>query len=70
LVLTEAISRQIKGVLGKNESLEEIKGSYPVYTRPEIFLAQSERRGNKKWQVPKELLSGNHHLIEKMRQGE
>ncbi|MDP1706545.1 MAG: tRNA (guanosine(37)-N1)-methyltransferase TrmD [bacterium] len=70
LVLTEAISRQIKGVLGKNESLEEIKGSYPVYTRPEIFLSRLERRGSKKWRVPKELLSGNHRLIEKMRQGE
>lgn len=70
LVLTEAISRQIKGVLGKNESLEEIKGSYPVYTRPEIFLSQSRGQSNKKWRVPKELLSGNHHLIEKMRKGE
>lgn len=70
LVLTEAVSRQIKGVLGKNESLEEIKGSYPVYTRPEIFLAQSKRQSSKKWRVPKELLSGNHHLIEKMRKGE
>jgi hypothetical protein len=24
--------------LGKIESLEEIKGSYPVYTRPEKFI--------------------------------
>ena len=37
LVLVEAISRFLPGFLGKRESLEEIKGSYPVYTRPEIF---------------------------------
>jgi tRNA (guanine37-N1)-methyltransferase len=37
MVLVDAVSRQIPGVLGKYESLEEIKGSYPVYTKPEIF---------------------------------
>ncbi len=69
LILTEAVSRQIKGVLGKEESLEEIKGSYPVYSRPEVFLPRLARQG-KKWRVPKELLSGNHRLIEKSRKGE
>jgi len=69
LILTEAVSRQIKGVLGKNESLEEIKGFYPVYTRPEMFLPQPGHRSGK-WRVPKTLLSGNHRLIEKMRKGE
>jgi len=52
------VSRFIPGVLGKYESLEEIKGSYPVYTRPEKF---------KKWSVPKVLLSGNHKKIEEWR---
>ncbi|MBI4059487.1 tRNA (guanosine(37)-N1)-methyltransferase TrmD [Candidatus Giovannonibacteria bacterium] len=37
LVLIESVSRFLPGFLGKSESLEEIKGSYPVYTRPEVF---------------------------------
>jgi len=43
LVLIEAVSRYLPGVLGKRESLEEIKGSYPVYTRPPIFCVQYKR---------------------------
>ena len=58
MIVVDAVSRFIPGVLGKNESLEEIKGSYPVYTRPEKFG---------KWQVPKILLSGNHKKIEEWR---
>lgn len=58
LVTIEAVSRFLPGFLGKYESLEEKKGSYPVYTRPEIF---------KKWKVPKVLLSGNHKEIEEWR---
>jgi tRNA (guanine37-N1)-methyltransferase len=64
LVVTEAVSRFIPGVLGKEESLEEIKGSYPVYTRPESFKTR-----NKEWKVPDVLLSGNHKEIEKWRKG-
>ncbi|MBI2025044.1 MAG: tRNA (guanosine(37)-N1)-methyltransferase TrmD [Candidatus Harrisonbacteria bacterium] len=58
MVLTEAVSRYIPGVLGKYESLEEIKGSFPTYTRPEVF---------KKWKVPKVLISGHHKKIAKWR---
>lgn len=58
MVVLETISRHIPGVLGKEESLEEIKGSYPVYTRPEVF---------KTWRVPKVLLSGNHKKIKEFR---
>lgn len=58
MVVVDAVARFIPGVLGKQESLEAIKGSYPVYTRPEIF------RG---WRVPKVLLSGNHQAIAKWR---
>lgn len=66
LVVTEAVSRQIPGVLGKQESLEEIKGSYPVYTRPEIFTVK--RNGKvKKWKVPGALMSGNHKKITEWR---
>ncbi|MBI2624086.1 tRNA (guanosine(37)-N1)-methyltransferase TrmD [Candidatus Parcubacteria bacterium] len=58
MVIVEAVSRHIPGVLGTYESLEEIKGSYPVYTRPEVFTV-----GKKKLRVPKVLLSGDHAAI-------
>jgi tRNA (guanine37-N1)-methyltransferase len=60
MVLIDSISRQIPGVLGKYESLEEERiSSSEVYTRPEVL----EYKG-KKYKVPKVLLSGNHKLIE------
>ena len=58
LVLMESVSRFVPGVLGKEESLEEVNGSFPTYTRPEVFAA-----GKKKWRVPKILLSGDHKKI-------
>ncbi|MFA5052612.1 MAG: tRNA (guanosine(37)-N1)-methyltransferase TrmD [Parcubacteria group bacterium] len=64
MVLIEAVSRRIPGVLGKTESLETIKGSYPTYTRPEIFVPES----NKKWPVPKVLLSGHSAKIKEWRE--
>jgi tRNA (guanine37-N1)-methyltransferase len=67
LVLMEAVSRQIPGFLGKEESLEEINGSFPTYTRPEIFVPQ---KGKKKWNVPKVLVSGDHKKIDEWRKGE
>lgn len=68
MVLIDAVSRQIPGVLGKDESaMDESfsktldrKKEYPHYTRPEEF------RGMK---VPDVLLSGNHKEIEKWRRG-
>jgi tRNA (guanine37-N1)-methyltransferase len=65
LVLMEAVSRQIAGFLGKEESLEEVNGSFPTYTRPEVF---SPKKG-KNWKVPGILLSGDHKKIEKWRRG-
>jgi tRNA-(guanine-N1)-methyltransferase len=44
MIVVDAVSRQIPGVLGKHESLEEIKGSYPVYTKPEVFIVASGKR--------------------------
>ncbi len=66
MVIVDAVSRLIPGVLGKYESLEEIKGSYPVYTRPEKFYPDKK---NKKivWRVPKVLISGDHKKIEQWR---
>lgn len=64
MVLADAVARQIPGVLGKTESLEEkrLGIGVPVYTRPEIFKFR-----NKKYQVPKVLLSGDHKKIEEWR---
>lgn len=60
MVLIDSISRQIPGVLGKYESLEEERiSSSEVYTRPEVL-----RYKNKNYSVPKVLLSGNHKKIE------
>ena len=63
MVLIDSISRQIPGVLGKYESLEEERvSSSVVYTRPEILEWK-----NKKYRVPKVLLSGNHKKIDEWR---
>jgi tRNA (guanine37-N1)-methyltransferase len=66
LVLMEAVSRHLPGFLGKEGSLEEINGSFPTYTRPEVFVAKDPRhRAGRKaaWSVPKVLLSGDHKKI-------
>lgn len=67
MVLADAVARQIPGVLGKTESLEEkrLGVGVPVYTRPEIY----EFKG-KKYIVPKVLLSGDHKKIEEWRKGQ
>ncbi|NUQ57324.1 MAG: tRNA (guanosine(37)-N1)-methyltransferase TrmD [Candidatus Paceibacter sp.] len=59
-VVADAVSRQIPGVLGKEESLEEERGlsGFPIYTRPEIF----EFKG-KKYSISKILKSGDHKKI-------
>ena len=64
MVLIETVSRFLPGFLGKMESLEEIKGSYPAYTRPAEFIA---KKGAKPWRVPKILMSGHHEKIAKLR---
>ena len=64
MVLIEAVSRRIPGFLGKLESLETIKGSYPTYTRPEIFVPKK----GEKWPIPKILIGGNHEKIKKWRE--
>ncbi len=63
MVIIDSISRQIPGVLGKQDSLEEHKGSYPVFTKPETFPISK----TKKLSVPKILLSGNHKQIQEWR---
>ncbi len=74
MVVVSAVTRLIPGVINW-ESLEEesyfnklVKKEskktleYPHYTRPEVLLWK-----NKKYLVPKVLLSGNHRKIEKWR---
>ncbi|MBI1838821.1 MAG: tRNA (guanosine(37)-N1)-methyltransferase TrmD [Candidatus Colwellbacteria bacterium] len=60
LIIVDSLSRKINGVLGKHESLEEerLGVGVPAYTRPEKFVYK-----NKKYYVPKELISGDHKAI-------
>ncbi len=63
MICVDAISRQIKGVLNDELSLEENRmASHEIYARPEVY----EHNG-KKYKVPKVLLSGNHKLIDEYR---
>ena len=63
MVMMDAISRMIPGVLGNQESKEEESFSeglleYPQYTRPREFLGKA---------VPEVLLSGHHEKIQAWR---
>ncbi|MDP3770150.1 MAG: tRNA (guanosine(37)-N1)-methyltransferase TrmD [Candidatus Sungbacteria bacterium] len=64
MIVVDAVARHIVGVLGKEESLEEkrLGVGIPMYTRPDVFEYKQ-----KKYRVPKELLSGNHAKIETWR---
>ena len=69
LVVIDAVSRLVPGVVGKMESTidESFAKSnqileYPHYTRPEVW-----KLGKKKYAVPKILRSGNHAAIAKWR---
>jgi len=66
MVVVDALSRLVPGVLGNSESAREDSFStglleYPHYTRP------AEYRG---WKVPDVLLGGNHREIEMWRRRE
>ena len=64
MILIDCMSRQIPGVLGKFDSLEEERiSSSEFYTRPEIL----EYKG-KKYKVPPVLLSGDHKKIDEWKQ--
>lgn len=68
MAIIDSITRLLPGSLGNSESIKNESYSkpdilkYPQYTRPEIF-----RAGNKKYRVPKVLLSGNHKKIKEWR---
>jgi tRNA (guanine37-N1)-methyltransferase len=70
LAIIDATARQIKGVLGKFDSLEEGRvASHDVYTRPEVieYLPRGKAGKKKKYRVPKVLLSGHHANIDAQR---
>jgi len=61
MAIMDAVSRQVPGVLGNTDSIEERRvASSEVYTRPEVFKYK-----NKSYKVPKILLSGHRAKIEK-----
>ena len=78
MVIIEAVSRLIAGVVAKEESIKNESFSdkearvkeYPQYTRPEVFVPKTSSKykvlsiKEKKWRVPKVLLSGDHKKIE------
>lgn len=60
MILIDSISRQIDGVLGNRESLEEERVSAgKFYTRPAVLKWKK-----KEYKIPDVLLSGNHKKIE------
>jgi len=65
MIVVDAVSRMVKGVVGKEMSKEGesfskgVQYEHPVYTRPEVF---SPRKGVN-WKVPPVLLSGDHKKI-------
>lgn len=65
LTIIDATARQIPGVLGTFESLEDERiTNGHAYTRPEVLKYKK-----KEYQVPTVLLEGNHKAIEKWRKG-
>jgi len=65
MIVIDTVSRQLPGVLGKFDSLEEERVASPdVYTRPEIVKWKG-----KNYRVPKVLLTGNHAKIEQWKEG-
>lgn len=63
MVVMDSVSRQIPGVLGKFESLEEERvSSHEMYTRPESFSYKG-----KEYKVPEVLMSGHHKKIDEYR---
>ena len=75
LVISEAVMRLRPGVLGKDESVDKESFSeamleYPQYTKPETLEIRNKKLGNRKYKVPKVLLTGHHKNIEEWRKEE
>jgi len=66
LTIIDSVSRQVPGVLGDIDSLEDDRNTNgETYTRPEMIEFKK-----KKYNVPQVLLDGNHKEIERWRSGE
>lgn len=66
LTILDAVAREVPGVLGTYESLEDARATNgETYTRPEVL----EHKG-KNYRVPKVLASGDHKKIEEWRSKE
>ena len=69
MIITDSVSRLIKGVVGNKESIKEESFSkkdyleYPHYTKPNIF--SPDKKTN--WKVPEVLLNGDHQKIRKFK---
>jgi tRNA (guanine37-N1)-methyltransferase len=64
MIVMDALTRRLSGVLGNSDSIEENRvAGREVYTRPDILVWKG-----KKYAVPKVLLSGNHKQIESWKQ--
>jgi tRNA (guanine37-N1)-methyltransferase len=65
MLMIDVISRQVPGILGNFDSVEEGRTASPdVYTRPEVFKYKGRN-----YAVPKVLLSGDHKKIEQWKKG-
>lgn len=63
MTIIDATARQVEGVLGEHESLEDERNTTgETYTRPEVIEYKK-----KKYKVPPVFLGGNHAEIEKRR---
>lgn len=63
MVIIDSMTRQIDGVLGNNQSLEEERiSSHEMYTRPAVL-----NHKGKDYNVPDVLMEGNHKLIDEWR---
>jgi tRNA (guanine37-N1)-methyltransferase len=63
-IVLDAVARQVPGVLGNSESLEEDRTASPrVYTRPDVLVWKK-----KKYTVPEVLKEGNHKHIEQWKE--
>jgi tRNA (guanine37-N1)-methyltransferase len=78
MVVVEAVTRLVPGVVAKSESVENesfsdkeaVLKEHPQYTRPEVIKVRRKSFGKlrtKKLRVPSVLLTGNHKKIEEWR---
>lgn len=73
LTMTDAVARNIPGVLGNADTLEEESHTtegqleYPQYTKPPVYKYKTGIMKHAELAVPEVLMSGNHAAIEAWR---